>query len=356
MKKKLHNWLGLGMGMILVGLIIFNLRRSPEWQHFDWARTGALLLHARWEFMLASLFAVYASYLIRAYRWIVFVRPIKNASLWNSFVGQVLGFSSVYLVGRAGEFVRPAYIARKERLSITSMLAVWVLERVYDSVFLLLLSSAALSFLPRAYAASHGGALLNAMRYGGEVLLGLTALMIPILVALRFQTERLIAVVLRLLRIMPEHTLQRIGAALNSFADGLGVIRRWKDFGASVGLTAILWILNTSVFWLVLRGSGDGLAEISWLSSAFLLFCASLGLIVQFPGIGGGYQVGIILALTEFYGVQADAATGGAILIWLMMSIPCIVLGLVLSAREGLNFKKLRTITEEEGAAARRMN
>jgi uncharacterized membrane protein YbhN (UPF0104 family) len=348
MKKNLHRWLGLAVGIIVIGLIIYNLRGSPEWKHFDWGRTWSLLIHARPGYMVATLVGVYASYWLRAVRWRAFVRPIKNASLWVVFVGQVLGFSSVYLIGRAGEFVRPAYIARKEHLPITSMLAVWVLERVYDSFALFMLSSTALIYLPRASAVSQESFLVNAMRHGGEVLLGLTVLMVPFLALFRLRTERLIAIILKLLRILPEHARQRIGHALRSFADGLGVIRSFKDFGASVGLTVILWTLNTSIFWLVLRSLGGGLAEISWLSCAFLMFCASLGLMVQLPGIGGGFQVGIILGLTEFFAVRAEIATGGAIMIWLMTSIPCLALGLVLLIHEGLSLRKLEAIVEEE--------
>lgn len=352
MKKNLHRWLVLAAGIIVIGLIIYNLRGSPEWKHFDWGRTWYLLIHARLGYVLAAIVGVFASYWLRAVRWGAFVRPIKKASAWVVFAGQILGFSSVYLVGRAGEFVRPAYIARKEQLPITAMLAVWVLERVYDSFALFLLSSVALIYLPRSSAVSHESVLVNAMRHGGQVLLGLTALMVPFLVLFRLRTEKLIAVILRLLRILPEQTRHRIAHGLRSFADGLGVIRSLKDFGASVGLTVILWTLNTSVFWMVLKSLGGGLAEISWLSCAFLMFCAALGLMVQIPGIGGGFQVGIILGLTEFFGVRAEVATGGAIMIWLMNSIPCLALGLVLFAHEGLSLRKLEALAEEEEAAA----
>lgn len=356
MKKNIHRWLGPAAGIGVLGLIIYHLRGSPEWKHFDWERTWSLLTHARPGFMLASLAAVYATYLIRACRWRALVMPMKKTSWRIIFTGQVFGFSAVYLVGRAGEFVRPAYIARKAQLPISSMLAVWVLERIYDSLFLFLLASAALIYLPQAAATSHDRTLMNAMRHGGEVMLGLTGLMVSLLVLFRLRTEKLIVAILRLLRIIPDHARQRIGHALRSFADGLGVIRNGKDFWTSAGLTAILWIVSTSIFWLVLRGLGGGLAEISWISSAFLMFCASLGLMVQLPGIGGGYQFGIILALTEFFGVRAEVAAGGAILIWLMISIPCLVLGLVLLMHEGLSLKKLEAIAEEESAAAERLD
>jgi len=74
--------------------------------------------------------------------------PIKAASLWSLFVGQVLGFSAIFLVGRPGELVRPAYIAKKENVSMSSMIAVWLLERVFDTIAMVVLFAAALYFEP----------------------------------------------------------------------------------------------------------------------------------------------------------------------------------------------------------------
>ena len=38
---------------------------------------------------------------------------------------QFIGFSALALLGRAGEMVRPYIIAKKERLTFTSQVAVW---------------------------------------------------------------------------------------------------------------------------------------------------------------------------------------------------------------------------------------
>ena len=120
------------------------------------------------------------------------------------------------------------------------------------------------------------------------------------------------------------------------------------DFAGSVVLSVALWCTNATVFWLTLKSLGGTLGGFVWLAAALVLFCASLGLVVQFPGIGGGYQVGIILALTEIFGIAADVSTGAAILLWLMMSVPVLVVSLGLLVHEGLSFKRLEAITEEE--------
>jgi len=338
-------------GTVVLGLIAYNLSQSPEWRGFQWTRFWLSIRDARRGYLLASVVAVYATYVVRAYRWKFFLDPIKQASPWVMFVGQILGFSSIYLIGRPGELVRPAYIAKKEGVSFTSMMAVWLLERIFDSTFLILLFSLALSSLRVGHRTMRGEAVLVQMQTGGRILLALTLLLVVALVAYRLDAETLRAWLLRRLRFLPPKALRALDHFLCSFAEGLGVIRCWRSFFASIASTAILWVLNATVFWLVFRSLGPGLDHLPWLAGALVLFCAALGLVVQIPGIGGGYQVAAILALTELFNVSVELATGAAILTWVVISAPCLVLGLILLVHEGLTFKKLNAIAAEEQAA-----
>jgi uncharacterized membrane protein YbhN (UPF0104 family) len=69
---------------------------------------------------------------------------------------------------------------------------------------------------------------------------------------------------------------------------------------------------------------------------------------VQIPGVGGGYQVSIILALNELYNQPAETAAGAAIIMWLIISVPCLLAGLALLIHEGLTFRKLEALADEE--------
>jgi hypothetical protein len=346
--KEHRRWWWLGIGAIIIALIFYNLSRSPEWANFQWTRLWALVTGAKPGPLLLTLIAVFGSYLVRALRWRFFLSPIKKASLWVLFEGQIVGFSSIYLIGRPGEFVRPAYIAKKENVSMSAMLAVWLLERIFDTVFIVLLFAAALDFEPLEPETARGSTILLALHRGGDAMLVLALLLVAGLVLFWLRSGQLTAWMLRVFRFLPATALRRFGRFVRSFADGLSVIRSWKDLLGSLALTAVLWVLNTSVFWLVFQSLRGGVAELSWLASAVTLFCAALGLAVQIPGIGGGYQVGIILALNELFNVPAEAATGAAILVWIVMSVPCLASGLVLLVHEGLTFRKLEALAEEE--------
>jgi hypothetical protein len=348
MRKEHRRWWWLGIGAIIIALIFYNLSRSPEWANFQLTRLWALITGARPGPLLLTLIAVFATYLVRALRWRFFLSPIKKASLWVLFVGQILGFSSIYLIGRPGEFVRPAYIAKKESVSTSAMLAVWLLERIFDTVFLVLLFAAALYFEPLEPETARGSSILVALHRGGDAMLVLALLLVAGVVLFWLRSAQLTAWMLRVLRFLPAKALRRFARVLRSFAEGLSVIRSWKELLGSLALTAVVWVLNTSVFWLVFRSLRGEVADLSWLASAVTLFCAALGLAVQIPGIGGGYQVGIILALNELFNVSAEAATGAAILVWILISVPCLVSGLVLLVHEGLTFRKLEALAEEE--------
>jgi uncharacterized protein (TIRG00374 family) len=348
MRKGYGRWLWLGIGAIIIALIFYNLSRSPEWANFRWTRLWALITGARPGLLLLTLFGVFGTYFVRALRWRFFLSPIKKASLWVLFVGQILGFSSIYLIGRPGEFVRPAYIAKKENISKSTMLAVWLLERIFDTVFLVLLFAAALHFQPLEPETARGSTILTTLHRGGDVMLVLALLLVAGLLLFWLRSRRLTAWMLRLFRFLPTAALRRFGRFLRSFAEGLSVIRSWKVLLGSLALTAVVWALNTTVFWLVFQSLRGEVAALPWPAAAVALFCAALGLAVQIPGVGGGYQVGIILALNELFNVPAEAATGAAILVWIVMCVPCLVSGLVLLVHEGLTFRKLEALAEEE--------
>jgi uncharacterized protein (TIRG00374 family) len=351
MKTAWRRWAYLGGGALVIALIFYNLSRSPEWRNFRWDRLWASITGARLDFLLLALLCVYATFLVRAIRWRFFLYPIKRASLWVLFVGQVLGFSSIFLVGRPGELVRPAYIAKRENVPMSAMIAVWLLERVFDTIAMVVLFAASLYFEPVGPATAKGVSVLHAMHKGGNVLFGFTGLLVLGLVLFRLRAAQMTALTLKIFGFLPQRAVHIFAHFLHSFGEGLSVIRDWKGLAGSVATTILLWVLNTTTFWLVFRSLGGELGRIAWLASGLTLFCAAIGLVIQLPGIGGGYQVGAILALTEIFNISAEPATGAGILIWIMVSVPCLALGLVLLIHEGLSIRKLEAITEEEAQA-----
>ncbi len=348
MKNSHRRLLGWSLGAIVLILVLFHLSHSPQWRDFQWSRLGYLLVHVKLNFLIFAILASYSSFLLRALRWRFYVDSIKKCSLWILFVAQIFGFSSIYLIGRAGEVVRPAYIAKTEHLTFSSQLSVWLIERVYDSIAMVILFALGLYFEPiRPLTARHAG-VLQRIREGSVVVMVLSLVGIALLLLFKHYSESVLEWFAQWESTFMIKIRSRVVNFLRSFATGLGVIKNPYDFIASMVCTVALWIVNVTAIWLDFHSLGGNLQHLSWWVAALTLVLAALGLAVQLPGVGGGYQVVTLLALRDFFRVSPEGATSAAILTWLTVMVPCLILGLILLLHEGLSFRKLQVITEEE--------
>ena len=75
-------------------------------------------------------------------------RPIPLPEVYDA---TMMGFTCVFLLGRAGEPVRPVLIARKDSLSVAGMFGVYVLERVADIAAAVVVAILALFLFQRGH-------------------------------------------------------------------------------------------------------------------------------------------------------------------------------------------------------------
>jgi uncharacterized protein (TIRG00374 family) len=350
MTKSQRRWLGLAV--VAAGLILLfrHISQSPDWRQFTWQSVWALLTNANPVWLLAALVCTYSSYIVRAYRWKFFLDPVKPASLRVLFSGQILGFSAVYLIGRPAELVRPAYIARWEGLPFVSQFAILVLERLYDSVAVSLLFALGL-YLETIPVGPHAELTLRRMHETALLVLAGTAAVVVALVLFRFRAEQLITWWEERFSVLPSKWRSGPAGVARSFAEGLDVIENWRDLGYSVACTAVLWIINVSVFWFVYKSLGGQLAELSWWAATVTVFSAAVGLVAQLPGVGGGFQFAVLLTLRQTLHIPPTEATGAALLLWLVILVPCVLLGVLLLIYGGLSFKHLHAMVQAEQAA-----
>src|SRR6202049_2203081 len=121
---------------VVVGVLVFVVYRARGLFHFG-DFSGAKLVHALRDanfFLLAiSVIAIYGCYALRSLRWKVFQQNLGPSHFWNIYPMTLAGFSAVFLLGRAGEPIRPLLLARKEKLPVSGMFGIYVLERLFDA-------------------------------------------------------------------------------------------------------------------------------------------------------------------------------------------------------------------------------
>ena len=90
----------------LAGAVAYAVWRWRQ-SGFDWNEFAAALKHVDWSWLTLGAALVLSTYLGRALRWEVMLRPLcPDASLWRIFTATAIGFTAVVLFGRAGEIGR----------------------------------------------------------------------------------------------------------------------------------------------------------------------------------------------------------------------------------------------------------
>ena len=116
------------------------------------------------------------------------------------------------------------------------------------------------------------------------------------------------------------------------------------------GRRTALLVLYTVVEWCVIAASFGcvfkafpATHDLGITDVVILLGFVCFGSIVQIPGVGGGMQIVTVLVLTEFFGISLEAASGIALVLWIITFVVIVPLGLVLAFREGIHWRNLAT-------------
>ncbi|MGH9901435.1 MAG: lysylphosphatidylglycerol synthase domain-containing protein, partial [Pyrinomonadaceae bacterium] len=82
----------------------------------DWAVVRAALGRSDWKLIAAAATAICTTYLVRAFRWRALLGPLApGTSLRELFAATTVGFGAIFSIGRAGEMLRPAFLALRDR-------------------------------------------------------------------------------------------------------------------------------------------------------------------------------------------------------------------------------------------------
>src|SRR5215213_10461513 len=102
-------------------------------RNLDWVEVGRAVRDADPYLLAAAVLIISVAYLFRAFRWGALLKPLSAARISDLFAATTIGFSGVFLVGRAGEFVRPVVLSMRDpRVRPSASLVTILVERIYD--------------------------------------------------------------------------------------------------------------------------------------------------------------------------------------------------------------------------------
>lgn len=340
-------WKWMALVAVLAALVLLAWWGLRD-RGFDWAVFWATLRGLDPGWLAAASILALCTYVGRALRWAVLIRPVKpQPSIWNLTVATTIGFTAITLLGRPGEFVRPYLIAVKERVPVSSQLAALLLERIYDLLMALILFGFALSRV-RQSEVQAGPALSWVLAAGGWTAAAIGVACLAMLVLIRQFAEPMRHRLLDALRFLSEERYARAERLVNAFVQGVESTRSGRSLLLLTGYSVLEWVLIAGTIMAVVRAFGHvlpfGLVDVL-IFMGFLAF----GAVIQIPGIGGGVQVVSVLVLTELFSVPLEAATGAAMIIWVITFVVIVPPGLLLALREGINWSKIKEFEREVG-------
>jgi uncharacterized protein (TIRG00374 family) len=263
--------------------------------------------HADGRLLVVGVFVTMVTYALRAFRWQYLLAPIGPTRFSTAFRTTVIGFCASFLLpARPGEVLRPYLLAKHEGLSPTAAFATIILERLLDLVtvlllfglFVLLVEPASLSATPEMYSrVKTGGLLAAAASVAG----------LGVFFVLAGHPERLGAWALRIERVLPAKLARTVAGFVETFAQGLAVMRQPGRLLVSLILSFPLWLSIAAGIWVSSRAFH---MTFGYLGSFLVMTLLVVGVAVPTPGQVGGFQVAYKIAVTAFLGASDEAATG----------------------------------------------
>lgn len=339
---------------LAAGALVAVLLLAFFFRDMNWAALGRALAGARVVPLVAFVFLSVLIYLARAWRWGWLLQPLARVRFADLFSATMVGFGSGLLIPRAGEFVRPWLVSRRYPVPTSAGFATIILERIVDTLTVLVLFAAYLFVLPTPATQVEGptfalwGLRLTAMDLvkagGGLSFVGVVAVL-AVLAAMHAHPGAVVGWLERWLARAPRWLGGPLAGILHAFTGGLAVLRAPLPHLVGIGGQSLLvWLLIALGFHLNHLAFGIDLPfHATFLLIAFLV----VGVAIPTPGMVGGFHAAYLIALSDVFGVERERAAAAGIAAHALSNIPVLVLGLALLGRERLSLGRVAQVARE---------
>jgi len=338
--------------LVLLALAALIYLQVRSWRKFDWEKFWGVTRSANVTYILCGVALVYLDYFLRALRWKILLRPVRRTKASDLVAPTMIGFTGLAVLGRPGEFIRPYLIARKANLSMSSQVAVWAVERIFDAgafglimALNILLAGSTLKELPGFRHSPR--AFFDFQLFGLLLLLGVTAAA-WFAYAVRKSPGRVARLAQWLLGGISERASVAVSRKVQAFGEGLNTIKDLRSFLELSGLSLAIWLIIGLAYVFVTNAYHLHRHAEMTLSNVLLLTAASVvGGVVQLPVVGGGSQLATIGVLRGIFYLSPELSISCGMMLWLVTFMAVIPAGLFLAHRERVSLRRLEKQSEE---------
>ena len=314
----------LGVLISIIGLY-YAFRQVNFWELWISIKNVNMIL------IILAVFILVLSNVIRAWRWQILVKPIKDVSFDPAFSSIMIGyFGNSVLPFRMGEFLRAYVVADKTSLTASTAFGTIVIERILDFVGL----SAVMLLIMTVYPLkSIGGSIIII----GVIVLSFIAF---IFILLFGGLKSTLLVKIEKSSLLKMGLLRKILLFLKNFLDGATTIRATNKLGIILSYTLIIWIMYYCSTYLATIATG---IELEWFGFGVLLISTTLAISVPAaPGYVGTYHAAAVYILTNLFDVGRIDAQAAAIILHAVGTIPMVIIGAGYFLNSSVNFKDIK--------------
>jgi len=325
--KRWHFWVGLLISIIFLFIALRGLQIIDVWE-------GIKSANFIWLFPAISIY--FLAVWVRAFRWHLFLRPIKEIPINDVFPIVTIGYmgNNIY-PARAGEILRAIVLKHKYEIPVSGSLATIVVERIIDGVIMLgfiILNLSKITTLPGAIEFAK---TIRVLTLWGSIIF-VSALFIFLLAAIfPEKTQRFLFLMIgktipKNWRAKAQSISQRFIKGLRSLSSPMNVI---KIFLVSI----IIWLLETGFYWFIMYAFPFrvSFSTLMLMNGVLNLFTA----IPSTPGYIGTFDAPGIAMLTAF-GVNPEISASYILLLHAALWLPITIVGGLFIGKVGLDWGK----------------
>ncbi len=318
-------------------------------RNLDWREVADTLRRANGFYLLLAFSITCLGYLLRAYRWKVLFEPITETSLKELFAATTIGFTSILIVGRAGELIRPMWLSmRDRRVRPSAALMTLGVERIFDLASLVAFFSINLLWFETPVGRENEFGRIKFIGY--LMLIGMVCGFVGLFVYQRysaaiiawfeqFTDKKFIPKKLRLVFI----------SLLEQLAASLSILRNFREIALVVFWTLMLWFSIAIPTWLVILAF-DLPVNVGFSGALIVMFTAALGSLVPTPGgAAGAFHVATANGLI-LLNVEKNDAYAVAIAMHLIYFVPALVFGIYYFLRGDMSVARFRSLLSSHHA------
>lgn len=333
-------------------ILLFLLAVFLFWffgRSLDWALVRQSFAKANAVYLFAAVLIICLGYLLRAIRWQVLLAPITPSSLKELFATTTVGFAAIFLIGRAGEIVRPMWLPmRDRRVRPSSALVTLGLERIFDLAALVCFFAVNLLwFTPPAGRETE----FHYVRLAGVLMLIGVAVGFAMLAGYQRVSKGINAWFTRVTdhRLVPKNLRKIFLSLLEKLAGALAILTDWREMALVSFWTVLLWLGIALPTWIVLLAFG---IPITFSDSLFIMGFATVSSVVPTPGgAAGAFHTATAASLLFLKSdISREDAAAVSIAMHLVYFAPAIVFGLYYFIHGDISIERFRSLMSSEHA------